>query len=660
MLIKALKCYIILLTASLTCLTVIVHGQQDTTRLKKEKVPVRLTPGNFYVIDGNLVLINKDTTVYTRDTSKIHFSQRNKSLEDSLLKKLKTKASNNIITRELYNQLIRENSEPKKGSYVRGDKAFVNYKNKTIRSINLSKKNIYSNHAYDTLAIRKYFQNFSNTMHVNTQDWKIRNSLLFEPGDRVDPLLLADNERLLRQLPFIQRANIILSINPADTNEVIATIITQDAFPLTIGGTMYDYNRGRLDITHKNIVGTGHRLASRVYLDASTTQKSGYHGKYQVQNINHTFVNGVLEYYDVDQTNWTGVKAFRQFISPEINYAGEISFYSYKDQKYLEQPDTLIPIPLKYNRFNSWIGRSFSIQNDSKSGARKSLNLSGRVKRVSFSKRPKVTADTNPSFYNYNRYLFKAGFSKQRFFKSNMIYNSGIVEDIPTGILIELTGGFEKNDYYTRPYFAAGFSVAKTTPDNYYFYSRAEAGSFFNGKSAEQSTLRFNMKAFSPLYHTQGPLIRQFVSANLLRGFNHYPYTYTQLDGKNGLRSFPSKAVTGKYRMVLSLETVIFPRLYYYGFGGTFFTFLDMGITGDSMKQFYNDKLYSSIGAGFRIRNDNFVFNSVEIRLTYIPVLPDDKHFSFYLSSEQTLNIDNFNPGIPEVLPFDEGLFNLE
>ncbi len=75
-----------------------------------------------------------------------------------------------------------------------------------------------------------------NSTHVNTNEKIIRKNLLFAAGDTISPLILSDNERILRQLPYIDDARII--VVPVSDEEADIIVVTKDVY--SIGGS-YTY-----------------------------------------------------------------------------------------------------------------------------------------------------------------------------------------------------------------------------------------------------------------------------------------------------------------------------------------------------------------------------------------------------------------------------------
>jgi outer membrane protein assembly factor BamA len=83
----------------------------------------------------------------------------------------------------------------------------------------------------------KKIENVLNKTHFNTNENIIRKNLLFSEGERISPLVLSDNERILRQLPFIDDARIV--VVPVSDEEADIIVFTKDVYSL---GGSYVYN----------------------------------------------------------------------------------------------------------------------------------------------------------------------------------------------------------------------------------------------------------------------------------------------------------------------------------------------------------------------------------------------------------------------------------
>src|SRR5678815_4187640 len=106
------------------------------------------------------------------------------------------------------------------GEPVRKDLLFNRYKGKYIRNI-IVRRLDFGTPLNDTA--RKFetrLTHWANDLHHKTRESVIRKNLFFKPGDKLEPFLIADNERYLRDLPYLRDADICLlytSPSPRDS-----------------------------------------------------------------------------------------------------------------------------------------------------------------------------------------------------------------------------------------------------------------------------------------------------------------------------------------------------------------------------------------------------------------------------------------------------------
>jgi hypothetical protein len=630
-----------------------IHFDKGINPADSVYFPYILKSGNYYLLHGNLFFAIKDTQVLVKDTTLLFFNQKNVARKDSFLTKMQEKAGQNTITKELYKQIVRPShyNITQKGSFDRSDLVYQPFKGKTIVSINIKKIDMFGVSVQDTVNKKiSSYTKFINKTHVNTRNFRIKNSLLFKVGDSFDPYLIADNEKILRSLPNIQDALFYIDINPIDTNQVDITIVTQDAYPLSIGGAMYDFNEPRLDLSNKNLMGIGHQWINKFYFNLPEGWKNNYNGLYRIENIGGTLINSQVEYYHVNNLEYTGFKTFRNFITPSVKYAGSFSWYRYNNWVDQTEGDTIPETLVQYRYIDSWLGRKFELPiSPGTGGFRRGINISLRHTTNQFIERPFISPDSNRMYYNFNRILLKAGYSKQQNFRSNMIYSSGNIEDIPVGFLIEAIGGIEKNDYYKYYYLGSSLMFGTVLPLKFYVSARGDAGVYIDKNKNYLGAILLSTDMFTPLIAVKNIYLRQFIGLKYFGSHQQYLYKNFSISN-NGIRNYPDKNIKGTNLFSIHLETVYYPRMYYYGFGSTYFTYADLAFISNQTKAIFQQPLYSGIGFGFRLRNDNFVFNSVEIRLTWYPKVLNGSNWSFYASSEQTLDIDNFIPGVPNII----------
>jgi len=574
----------------------------------------------------------------------------NKDKNYGFLDSLKLKASKNRLTKKLYDYVIVIPDTIIKSRITGTSEAnFINYSGKRIRKIEVQRLNVFGvNMNNPALDDSRKIDNLLNKTHVNTNEKIIRKNLLFSVGDNTSPLLLSDNERILRQLPYIDDARII--VVPVSSEEVDIVVLTKDVYSLGGSYTYQGLKKGSVSFFEKNILGSGHELGVDIPFDVESPHSPGFGIHYTINNLFKSFVNlNVFFLNGLDEKTY-GFSFDRRFISSTTKYAFGISIR----QRYTtEDLDTLpVPEPLKYNLQDYWLSRAFLLNKEGISR----IIIGGRYSNNNVYDRPFILPDSHYDLTKYRLYLASVAFSVQKYYKANLIYGYGRTEDIPYGGLLRFTVGKENNEFNEfrrRTYMGAEIALGKSSKNLGYFYTSAGLASYLNGKQSRQGLLTLRMKYFSNLYSIGNAKVRNFVNFDYTRGYDRNTDEFLSYRTENGFSGFRNDSIKGSQRLSVSLESVLFSPINYYGFRFAFFGFTDLSFLSGSNQQVVNGSILSGVGLGIRIRNDNLVFNTFQLRLGFFPNQPSYSSINHVIiSGEQLLRPNNFDPGPPSIVPY--------
>jgi hypothetical protein len=607
---------------------------------------IKVLPGTYIQIRDSLSFFLNDTLLKL-PASIIPASglkpDRNLLYFDSL----KQRASRKPLTKKLYDLVVisPQPVETKKISRT-SDETYIQYSGRKIKSIEIIKMDVFGTNINNPAQVNSNkSNNLLNKTHFNTLDRIIRKNILFSEGDTLSPLTLSDNERILRELPYIDDARIM--VVPISETEVNVLVITKDVYSL---GAQYDYgglNQGVMSVFEKNILGTGHEFGIKIPFDAHKPDSPGIGANYAINNLLRSFININIDYLNGLGTTTYGVNISRNFVSATTKYAGGIQVRQMYTTTNLDT--MVVPAPLKYNLQDYWIARSFLINKESVSR----IIIGGRYLNNNVFKKPDIQPNTYYSLQRYQLYLASAALSVQKFYKANLIYGYGRTEDIPYGGLVRITAGREFNEFKVRTYLGSDVSAGRSFPEIGYIYGSLAVGSFFNGSEREQGIFYARMNYFSNLLPFGRFRSRNFVTIDYSRGIGRYTDEHLIFIETNGFSGFKNDSIYGTQRFTASLESVLFSPSNYHGFRFAFFGFSDLGFLYNSGQVLGKGVTLLSLGLGLRIRNDNFLFNTLQIRLAYFPNPPLYSKINYItVSGEQLLKPNNFDASKPLVIPF--------
>ncbi len=473
------------------------------------------------------------------------------------------------------------------------------YSGKTIRNIDIKQLEVFGQAIADPAQVpSKWTERFGNELHINTQEQILKKKLFIHPGDTLNPFTLADNERVIRDLPYIKNVQVI--ITEVDTDSVDLVFLTKDVFSLGFGLELYDVAYGQSGIWDKNLLGIGHELYYYLSWNYDKTPIYGHKVRYRIQNIGKTLITADASYENQWETKAARIYFNRNFVTPQTKYAGGTGFEKIKSTKDIELPDTiLLNNYLDYYYFDLWLGRSVMLSESHIRKKRTNLAITGRITSYIFNDRPDVSETLLHDYHERITLLGSIGFSSQAYYKANLIYGFGKSEDIPYGSLLTITAGLEKNEFYDRPYLGFSYSFGAIGSSFGFLYYRIEYGTFFNN-GIEQSAVKVKFKNFSRLFNPEGSYhYRIFSQINYQAGSNRFDDEFLELDPSTDIRGFTSQKLRGNQRLNVNIESVCYSPHYVLGFRFVYFLFLDAGMINYNNDILINNPVYS----GFWGRN---------------------------------------------------------
>ena len=563
------------------------------------------------------------------------------------LDSLKNKASKTLITRKLYDFVIIQ-PVPSVKKEIAGPsyKTYQGHTGKIIRKIVVQRLNVFGTDV-NTPGLNKSnnLEKFLNNTHFNTSEAIIRKNILFTEGDTVSSLILSDNERLIRQLPFIDDARIMLV--PVTENQVDVIVVTKDIYSLGAKIDPGGFDKGSFSVFEKNVFGMGHEFGIEVPFDNKYSDSPGFGVHYLVNNFKKTFIDLNMYYLDGLGKKTYGFDLSRKFVSSATKYAGGISIremFTSDDLDTLEQP-----AQVKYNLQDYWLSRSFLLNKESVSR----FIIGARYTNNNVFARPYILPESFHRLQRYKMLLASASFSIQKYYKASLVYGYGRTEDIPYGGLLNFTYAKEINEFKSRTYLGTTLSIGESVKRIGYFYSSAGFATFLNRGRTEQGMLSIRTNYISNLVLIGRYRMRNFLEVDYTRGFDRYLDESLVFNCENGFSGFRNDSICGAQRLSLSIESVLFSPVNFYGFKFAVFGFADLGYLFGTNEFVGSGEYLSAIGLGIRIRNDNLILNTLQIRLGFFPNLPLNSsvnHLS--VSGEQLLKPYNFEPGPPSTLPY--------
>lgn len=530
--------------------------------------------------------------------------------------------------------------KPKKVSRKHKKPDYGRYSGKIVRKLIIETKDPFGQSLTDsTRTPHSWLQKTGNAIHIKSKEMAIRNFLLIKENKPLDTFLIAESKRLLREQNYIREVIIEPRPIPHEKDSVDVVVSALDAWSLIVDGT-FSGTRTKLRLRERNFIGIGHELT----LEGSkrlTDGKGAYGAAYRVPNFKNTFISASGRYFvDYERYYEKAMSVDRKFYSPLTRWAGGIFLQDRYLRRLFPNDTAFVYRDFKYIAQDYWAGRAFKLFEGSSERERTTnLIVSLRALLVDYRESPGVDYDSIGFFSNEKLLLGSVGINSRQFVEDSYIFKDGRIEDVPVGTLYSLTGGLQHKNGINRPYLGGQISYGNYVKWGF-ISTNLEVGSFFNRSKLEQTAISFTASYFSRLWHLDGQWrMRQFIKPQLILGFNRLnsvadrlslnespyfngPHGNMYFNRKNGhIQGFDSPA-TGTRKYVLALQTQFYSPWELLGFRLNPYVNATFGMLADKQRSFGSNKMYSSFGAGFIIRNDYLIFDSFQLSFTYFPSMP--------------------------------------
>lgn len=478
----------------------------------------------------------------------------------------------------------------------------------------------------------------ANAIHKNTSSRVIKNNLFFKKGDIVNPYLLADNERHLREQPFIQDAIIVIEKIKGVKDFVDVLVLVKDVFSLGGSIDISSTKKFRVEAREENFKGSGSKIAVSTLYDNDRNPKQGLGAIFLRRNIWGSFINwetGFQNYRSAfngggDQETIFYTRLEKPLVSQYIPWVGALDL-SLNRTHNAYRKDSLYSSDFQYNYNNidAWFGYNFGSRSLFNKNYQPTLRKFIAVRTFSqhFTHVPGKTTNIFDSTYSDVTGII-AAFSifRQNFYRSNFIYGFGRNEDVPQGFSVSVISGYTKKQFNlsdnlrARPYLGLDGILSRYNKKGFYSAYTFRLGGYRYKNNWEDVNVLFNVEHFTRLKKINPNWYRRFfVNAGFTKQWSTVLNPSLNLNSQFGLPYFNNGFVRADLRTTVKTEAVFFNMRKFWGFRLAPFVFGDASMLKQVNEPFKNSNIFSAVGAGIRTRNENLIFGTIELRGYYFP-----------------------------------------
>ena len=520
----------------------------------------------------------------------------------------------------------------------KAEEKFIPFEGRIIRDIHIERVGFEFSIYGEEKPIVQKIARVANSLHTKTREKTIRQHLFIKPDQRINPYKLGDNERYLRDRDFILESRII--VTPVlGTDSVDLTVVTRDIFSIggSVGGS---FPKAPLfKIYDANLDGRAQGFEFDFLFDVDRTPKSGIAVAYSKSSLLGSFADLLMYYTQLnsgisageEEEFATGFSLERPLISPYSKFAGGAAWSQNWSKNVNSRPDSVF-LDYKYNVMNLWGGYNFGSEKALQDRQRKFLAL--RVFDGYFIDQPDQEHATDQSRYRSSQgILAEFTLYEQDFFKTQYVYGFGRTEDIPFGYNLSTTLGITKTMGYQRPYGDINLNYKGAAKKGSFYEVMLNVASYFRN-GPEDVVLQSGGTFYSQAFSLGKYKIRNSATAYYTRLFGRVANDWLTIRGDiiPGLRV---EEVDATERISMGFEASVFTPWSLIGFRiAPFSSFYWAKLKCPTCENKYQN--YTGISLGMRIRNENLIFGTMEVKGTFIPN-DDEGHSKFALSFRKNL-----------------------
>ncbi|NOS91431.1 MAG: hypothetical protein HOP30_05885 [Cyclobacteriaceae bacterium] len=500
---------------------------------------------------------------------------------------------------------------------------FLPYEGKIIRFIYFQQigfeKSIYDS----TRRINSAISEFANDLHSPTRESTLRKHLFIKENMRVNPYLLADNERYLRDRDFLLDDRIVVTPVSPNSDSVDVTIITRDVFSggANIAG---DLPRApQVSMYDNNFLGRGQRIELTLLNDPNRSPEFGFATSYRKSSIFGSLTDLEVGYtqmksgilYGAENEYSYFVRLNRPLVSTYSRLAGGVDISSNRSQNVFMKPDSVFTY-YNYNQIDLWTGYNFGIYPKRAKAFRYFLAARYFDGSVFDQHRELELPDASRSV-RVVAYLSEFTLYRQEFYKTRFVLGFGRTEDVPFGLSLSFTGGLASQYGSERAYTGVKLMYSWVNKQGSIFRLDLQSGAFIKKSAFQDGVFNTRMSYYTPAYRLRKYKVRTLVSGSYTTLFQRTLSGYTTI-ARSDLEGFITSLAQGNHKFQMKVESTLYTPWSLLGFRLAPFVGADV-VTIDCKECVSGSGTAYALSSGIRMRNENLIFGTIEFRVVYFP-----------------------------------------
>jgi hypothetical protein len=504
----------------------------------------------------------------------------------------------------------------------------------TIRTVTIERLQVFDTPTGNIL------ESAANSLHWTTTEATVRNELLFQEGDSLNPALIDETERNLRTLPILTGAWIQVVGDSTDSVDVV--VRTRDKWSL---GGRVSYRQGGglsaigMSLVEGNMFGKGQSVGLGYVYQEEDRASHGMSVEFADRRLFSSRWGASLKHSNGRDLTMTSLELGRPYYSDAATWAaGAIFDVSRERLRYYDHAVMMRDTYRSQGRQGAWA----SISNG------EALRLYAGVGYL------RARSDADPSFLqtldNIDMGTVSFGLMRRQYYVSSYLNSLGVVEDVPAGFHFNVAAGYGRNALRSdRPlvHLGALWQHSMHVGTRYYVGYEVSGSTFFQGRSSTDSRVSAQLVQHVRLL-PQHTLVARLKT---MLGSNWSSSVQPSLGSPNSLRGYPNFTLAGHRIATGNIEYRFTPdvTLWIFRLGGA--VFHDAAAAWDDGERWTGEHFRHTTGFGLRIENTIRGGNDL-LRIDF-PFSHDGKRFTQVVISGNQLLSAFLDMPILDPLRFD-------
>ena len=506
------------------------------------------------------------------------------------------------------------------------------YAGKRINSITIEQLNFSTSIDSKESNLKSFFSKLGNQLHSNSNTRAIRENLFFSEWSIFDPSIIAYNEKWLRDLSYIQDAKIIAMITPYDTNQVDLIVVTKDLFNYGGEVLMNKSNAYSAKINNVNLLGTGNSVQLIQNFDIERTPKSGWGYDVGLSNLLGSFISinaGMNQYgnnlaNNVLSARKNYISVQRPILHPNSKWLGGMEYLETVNENVFPRKwDTLFDQQLNYNlkHIDFWVGYQLTKPKKRINTNEYRQFIQYRHLENNFKERPiDYLMQLDRNYQNLIADFISFTLVRQSVYRTRYLYGLGRYEDLPIGQSFTWTTGRSKIEKDRSTYLGFKFEQHKLSKNENYNHIIVNIASSYTNESLQDIRFLSSLEQFGKLkYLNNGYGYRQILNLSYTQTLNNKYNEALRINSIYGIPQLNKEQIKGSARISGNWETVLYNNRPIFGFKSAPFVFANTTYIRTMGDPILKGDIYTALGSGIRVRNENLMFGTIELKGFYFP-----------------------------------------